>query len=233
VGARRAVGEVPPAPRGVAFAEAVRSRFFVAATVGFVLAFGAQVGGIQQLVKLVEDRTDAATAQFAITAVAATSVVARLIGGRVVQLVPMMGLAVVLVATQAAALVVIGVAESTLVLFLAIIVFGATVGNVLMLQPLLIAERFGVRDYPRIFSRTQLYAVIGTAGGPLLLGALYDLSDGYQVPYTVAGACSLLGAGALALGGPATVDAASPPDEPAPGSPTASATDAQASTRMS
>ena len=88
----------------------------------------------------------------------------------------------------------IGAAESTWLLFLAIFVFGATVGNVLMLQPLLIAERFGVRDYPRIFSRTQLYAVIGTAGGPWLLGVLYDVSDSYQLPYAVAGACSLLGA---------------------------------------
>ncbi len=203
-GARRAVGEMPPAPGGVGFAEAVRTRFFVAATTGFVLAFGAQVGGIQQLVKLVEDRTDPATAQFAITAVAATSIVARLIGGRVVQLVPMAGLTVVLVAVQAAALLVIGMAESTWLLFLAIVLFGATVGNVLMLQPLLIAERFGVRDYPRIFSRTQLYAVIGTAGGPVLLGALYDVSDAYRLPYAVAGACSLLGAVALALAGPAT-----------------------------
>jgi MFS family permease len=232
-GARRAVGEVPPAPGGTPFAEAVRSRFFVAVTIGFVLAFGAQVGGIQQLVKLVEDRTDAGTAQFAITAVAATSIVARLIGGRVVQFVPMMRLAVVLVATQAVALVVIGAAESTWLLFLAIIVFGATVGNVLMLQPLLIAERFGVRDYPRIFSRTQLYAVIGTAGGPLLLGALYDLSDGYRLPYAIAGTCSLIGAAALAFGGPATVEAAPPPAGPAPDSATASATDGQASTRMS
>jgi MFS family permease len=206
-GARRRVGEVPAAPTGVAFAAAVRTRFFVAATVGFVLAFGAQVGGIQQLVKLVEDRTDPATAQFAITAVAATSIVARLIGGRVVQRVPMTGLTVTLVAVQATALVVIGIAESTWLLFVAIMLFGATIGNVLMLQPLLIAERFGVRDYPRIFSRTQLYAVIGTAGGPLLLGALYDVSESYRLPYAVAGACSMIGAIALALAGPATVEA--------------------------
>lgn len=207
-GVRRAVGEVPPPPGGTPFADAIRTRFFVCVTVGFVLALGAQVGGIQQLVKLVEERTDPGTAQFAITAVAATSIIARLIGGRVVQLLPMMRVAVVLVAVQAAALVVIGVATSTWMLFAAIFVFGATVGNVLMLQPLLIAERFGVLDYPRIFSRTQLYAVVGTAGGPLLLGALYDVAGSYRWPYAIAAACSLVGAVALALGGPATVPAA-------------------------
>ncbi len=205
-GARRAVGEVAPAPTGTPFDEAVRTRFFLFATIGFVLAFGAQVGGIQQLVKLVEDRTDPQTAQFAITAIAATSVVARLIGGRVVQYVPMMRLTVGLAAAQGLALAVLGVAESTWLIFAAIVLFGATIGNILMLQPLLIAERFGVRDYPRIFSRTQLYAVVGTAGGPLLLGALYDVAGSYRIPYGIAAACSWAGAFALSLGGPATVD---------------------------
>jgi MFS family permease len=204
-GARRAVGEVPLPPGGTPFEEAVQTRFFLFATIGFVLAFGAQVGGIQQLVKLVEDRTDPETAQFAITAIAATSVVARLIGGRVVQSVPMMRFTVGLAAMQAVALALLAVAASTWLIFLAIVMFGATIGNILMLQPLLIAERFGVRDYPRIFSRSQLYAVVGTAGGPLLLGAVYDVSGSYRIPYLLAAACSLAGAVALSLGGSATV----------------------------
>lgn len=204
-GARRAVGEVPPPPGGTSFDDAVRTRFFLFVTIGFVLAFGAQVGGIQQLVKLVEDRTDPQTAQFAITAIAATSVVARLIGGRVVQFLPMMRFTVVLAAVQALALILLAVAESTWLIFVAIVLFGATIGNILMLQPLLIAERFGVRDYPRIFSRTQLYAVVGTAGGPLLLGAVYDVAGSYRIPYTLAALGSLAGAVALSLGGSATV----------------------------
>jgi MFS family permease len=204
-GIRREVGEIAAPPGGTPFTEAIRTRFFVAVTIGFLLALGSQVGGIQQLVKLVEDRTDERTAQFALTAIAGTSVVARLIGGRVVQRVPMMRLTVALVAAQATALVVIGYSTSTWLLFAAIILFGATIGNILMLQPLLIAERFGVRDYPRLFSRTQLVAVVGTAGGPLLLGALYDAFGSYRVPYAVAAMCSLLGALVLSIGGPATV----------------------------
>ena len=172
--------------------------------VGFLLAFAAQVGGIQQLVKLVEDRTDERTAQYALTVIAATSVVARLVGGRVVLRVPMMRLTVGLVAAQAVALAVIGIADTTWLLFAAIVLFGATIGNVLMLQPLVIAERFGVRDYPRIFSRAQLVSVVGTAGGPLLLGSLYDVFGSYEVPYAAAAACSLTGAIVLSLGGPAT-----------------------------
>jgi len=204
-GQRRLVGEVAPAPTGMRFDEAVRTRFFRAVTFGYILALGSQVGGIQQLVKLVEDRTDPATAQFAITAVAATSVASRLLGGRVVQLVPMMRFTVFLALLQGAALFTLGLAQSTWLIFASIFVFGLTIGNILMLQPLLIAERFGVRDYPRLFSRSQFVAVVGTAGGPLLIGWLYDVGDSYRMPYAVAACCSWLGALVLSIGGPATV----------------------------
>src|SRR5690606_3732055 len=91
----------------------------------------------------------------------------------------------------------LALASTTLGIFGSIVLFGATIGNILMLQPLLIAERFGIRDYPQIYSRAQLFALVGTAGGPLLLGWLHDLSDGYRSAYLVAGACSLAGAAAI------------------------------------
>ena len=190
---------------GTPFDEAVRTRFFVATTIAYVLVLGSQVGGIQQLVKLVEDRTDASAAALATILVAGTSVVARLVGGRIVARLPMTGFTVGLAAVQAVALVGLAFAETKLAIFAAIILFGATIGNILMLQPLLIAERFGVLDYPRLFSRAQFITVVGVAGGPLLLGWLYDNAGGYRTSYIVAGCCSLAGAFVLAAGGPATV----------------------------
>jgi MFS family permease len=205
-GERSVVGVAPPAPTGVPFAEAVRSRFYVGVTIGYVLALGSQVGGIQQLVRLAEERTDQGTAALATLVLAATSVVARLVGGRLVASLPMAGFTVVLVALQMASLVAIAFAENVVGLFAAIILFGATVGNILMLQPLLIAQRFGVLDYPRIFSRSQFVTMFGTAGGPLLLGWLHDNAGGYRTSYLVAACCSLVGAGVLWWGGPATVE---------------------------
>ena len=190
------------APTGTPFHEAMRSRFFVAVTAAYVLVLGAQVGGIQQLVKLVEDRTDARTASLATIGLAGTSVVARLVGGRVVSRVPMAGFTVGLAAVQAVALAALAFADTTVGIFAAILLFGATVGNILMLQPLLMAERFGVLDYPRIFSRAQFIAMVGTAGGPLLLGWLYDNAGGYETSYLVAAACSLTGSAGAGVGRP-------------------------------
>ena len=72
-----------------------------------------------------------------------------------------------------------------------------------MLQPLLIAERFGVRDYGRIYGRSQAIAIVGVAGGPLLLGWLFDVAGSYRWPYSVAATLSRVGAAVIALAGPA------------------------------
>jgi MFS family permease len=202
-GERAAPGVAAVAPGGTPYREAILSRFFIGITIGYILALGSQVGGIQQIVKLVEERTTADTAALATLVLAATSVVARLIGGRVVTSVPMVGFTTTLALVQSVALVALAFAQNTPAIFSSIILFGATVGNILMLQPLLIAERFGVLDYPRIYSRAQLFGLVGTAGGPLLLGWLHDASGGYRASYIAAACCSILGAAAFVLSGPA------------------------------
>ncbi len=204
-GARLERGTKPPAATGVAYLDARRHRFYKAVTYGYILALGSQVGGIQQLVKLVEDRTDAGTAQFAITFLAATSVVARLIGGRLVTIMPMTTFTVIVAGLQSVALAGVGLSQSVVPIFASIVLFGMTIGNLLMMQPLLIAERFGVRDYPKIFGRSQAIAIVGVAGGPLLIGWLYDVFDSYEWPYLTAAVVCAVGAGVIALAGPATL----------------------------
>jgi len=209
-GARLDVGAPAPAGTGTSASEAFGSRFYRAVTFGYVLALGSQVGGIQQLVKLVEDRTDARAAQFAITTLAATSVVARLIGGRLVSIIPMTRFTVMIAMLQAVALIGVGLSQATVLIFASIVLFGMTVGNLLMMQPLLIAERFGVRDYSTIYGRSQAVTIVGVAGGPLLIGWLFDVFGSYEVPYAVASALCLAGAVILSQAGPAT-QTASPP----------------------
>jgi MFS family permease len=206
-GERAVAGGAPIRLTGTPYKEAVASRFFIGMTIGYILALGSQVGGIQQLVKLVEERTTADTAALATLVLAGTSVIARLVGGRIVTSVPMTAFTAGLAAFQTIAMVGLALATSTFGIFGSIVLFGATIGNILMLQPLLIAERFGIRDYPQIYSRAQLFALVGTAGGPLLLGWLHDLSDGYRAAYLVAAACSLAGAAAILWSGPTSVPA--------------------------
>lgn len=180
-------------PRGESYEVAVRSPFFVLTTIAFVFAMAAQVGGIAQLAKLGSERVDAATGTLLVSTVAASSVIARLIGGVIASRVRLLPFTGVLAIVQGAALVWMSVGQSRPALVLSTIVFGATIGNLLMLQPLVIADRFGVANYPKIFSVSQLIVTgFGVAGGPYLLGLLRDLSS-YRLSYVVAAVCSVVG----------------------------------------
>ncbi len=207
----QAVGQYPdgdPAPlaggtvSGTDYHVAVRSRYFIAITVAYVMVMAAQVGGISHLVKLASTRIDKPTAALVLSVMAGASVVARLAGGWVVSRVPMTAFTATLAAFQGVALLSIGWLDTRSGLLLLAVAFGITVGNLLMLQPLLLAEAFGVRDYPRIYSRSQFVSTAGIAFGPLLLGVVHDAAGGYQFSYTLAAMMSLTGAAVLLAGGP-------------------------------
>jgi len=202
-GERVAPGE-QPVVAGTPLAEAVRSRFFIAVTAAFIFAFGAQVGGVQQLVKLVEERTDRTTAMLGTVVLSLFSIAARFGGSRIVSRVDMTRFTVGVTAAQGVSLAAIALANNRISLLIAIALFGATVGNMLMMQSLLFAQRFGVLDYPRIVARHGLISFTGTAVGPILLGWLYDNAGGYRASYLAAGACSVMGVLFFSLAGPAS-----------------------------
>lgn len=122
----------------------------------------------------------------------------------------MRGLTITLMVGQAAALAALAVVDGPAALLVTTVAFGLTVGNLLMLHPLLLAERFGVRDYAHIYSRSQLVATVGVAIGPASIGALYDVVGGYGIAFAVAGGASLVAAGALAVSGPTRVPVPAP-----------------------
>jgi len=177
---------------GVGYEEAVRSIFFVLVTVAFVFAMAAQVGGIAQLAKMGTERVDAATGTLLVSVVAGTSVIFRLIGGVVASRVKLITFTGTLAVIQGVALFMMSGGASRTELVIATAVFGATIGNLLMLQPLVLADRFGVTNYPRIYSFCQLIVTgLGVAGGPYLLGVLRDQWS-YEVSYVVAGIGSVI-----------------------------------------
>ena len=204
-GARAAPGEVADIS-GTPLNDAVQTKFFRAVTVGYIFALGAQVGGALQLVKLVEERTNRSTAILATIVLSSMSIISRFIAGRIIPRVDMTRFTVGLAALQGLSMASIAFNESRIGLLLSIAVFGITIGNMVMMQSLLIAERFGVRDYPRIAARSGLISFSGTALGPLLLGWLYDVAGGYRAAYLAAAICSLLGAAMFSFAGPASVD---------------------------
>lgn len=200
-------GGEAPAATGTPLAEAVRSRFFLATSCAYVFALGAQVGAVQQLVKLAEERAGRGTATVATMVLSSMSIVGRFAGGRVIRRTGVLRAATGVAAMQMATLAWLALAATPVVLLLATGAFGLTIGNLLMMQSLLVADRFGVRDFPRISARQGLIAFTGTAGGPFLLGWMHDAAGGYRAAYLAAATCSAI---AVAMFAAASGDARPP-----------------------
>jgi predicted MFS family arabinose efflux permease len=199
-------GDLPRAPDGVpgsgwAFAHAVRSRFFILLTAAFVLCMAAQVGGISHLYNRAEGLVDYVTAAIAVQVLTIMSILCRIIGGFLITRISIRVYGLANLLGQTTGLTLIATAESALDVLLGAAFFGATVGNLLMLQPLWLAEAFGVRAYARIFSLSNAISVAGVATGPVILGLTFDWA-GYRPAYLVAAGLSLAACGLMLAAGP-------------------------------
>src|SRR5207245_1115892 len=203
-GARPLGGAPEPEARATTFAQARRSRFFLGVALSYFFVMGAQVGAIAHLYRLAKTGGNADIAALAVALLAGASVTGRLVGGWVLLRMSARAFTLVMFAVQAMALAVLAVAGGETALLAGVVLFGLAMGNVLMMQPLLLAEAFGTRSFGRVYSVSQFATMPGVAGGPALVGLIFEASSGYAVPYLAAAAASVLGIAILLLAGPPT-----------------------------
>jgi len=194
-------GAAPVAPMpAIAFSDAVRSRYFHGVSIAYLFLLGAQVAAIAHLYRLASTRAGFETAALAVSVLAACSTIGRFAGGWLLLHMRTRPFAIGLMVTQIAALSLLAFALERWSIIACTIVFGITIGNSLMMHPLLLAEHFGTRDYGRIYSVSQMVTVVGVAGCPALVGLLYDSSGGYGVPSLTLSGITFLGLMTLVLG---------------------------------
>ena len=193
--------ELPP--DGIDFDTAVKSRFFTLFTAGYIFVMMAQVGAIAHQFRLVSMRTGSDdAAALAIAVMAGASIFGRLIGGWVLAWISSRLFVLGLICTQAVALSFYAVLHGQTMLVANAALFGLTVGNLLMMAPLLIAEAFGLKAYGRLYSVNQFFMTLGVASGPALIGILEEATGGYGASFLLVAGGSLLAFGLIAAAGP-------------------------------
>jgi MFS family permease len=181
------------------YSEAVRHPFFIGLIAAYILALGSQVGALSHLFRLASLRADNQIAAAAVASLAAASITGRLTGGWLLLKISARGFALTCIALQSAAMAFLAFAQTPTAILAGAVLFGLNVGNVLMMQALLLAETFGTRDYGRIYATGQMATMMGMAGGPFLVGFLYEVAGGYRTAYLAAGLISAVGCAVLAL----------------------------------
>ena len=187
---------------GMNFREALRSRFFWCFSGAYIFLMMAQVGGIAHQYGLARETLSESQTAVAVAILPIGSIVGRLIGGWVVEKFSMRVFALAVMVIQVLALLTLSLGSGMIALCVGLALFGSSVGNILMLQPLLVSEAFGIKDYARIFSVSNLLASWGTAAGPWVLGLVYTLRNNhYSSAYLVAAMAGLLGILLFCCGG--------------------------------
>jgi len=190
------------AENGLTFKQACRKRFFWGTSLAYVFTMLAQVGGIAHQYGLAREQLDDAQTALVVAILPVASIVGRLIGGWVVERGSIKVFTGCMMLLQAGSLSMLAGGFSIVTLCLGLFLFGTSVGNLLMLQPLILAEAFGAREYARIFSVSNLLSSMGTAIGPALLGFVYVASDNrYMTSYVVASAAGFAGLMLFVSGG--------------------------------
>lgn len=194
---------VVPKLDGVPLNLVLRSRFFIFSTASYVCAMMAQVGAISHQFNLASSRTgDDELAAVTIAILGGASIAGRLSGGVLLAYVDSKKFILFLFLLQGLSLFLYSEVESIWGLYLTAGIFGITVGNILMMQPLIIAEAFGLVAYGRIYARSQLATTMGVASGPFSVGLAYELAGGYQPAFIILACASMLAFCLMVAAGP-------------------------------
>jgi MFS family permease len=174
----------------------VRPGVFVALSAACMLIFLVQVGSITHLITLADER-GISSATAVIPVMAGLAVVVRLGCVPLVTRVSVVPFTVGVAVFQVASAAVFSVADSSAELFLGAALLSVSLGNVVVIIPLLILEVFGRHGHTRVFAWVSLVGQVGLAGGPLLIALLHDASGGYAVPFAALAGLSVLAAALL------------------------------------
>jgi|TARA_B110000971_G_scaffold219768_1_gene261678 MFS family permease len=176
------------------FSQAVNSRFFILLAGAYILIMAAQVGGIAHLYSRVESLAGFTYAAYAVQALSICSISGRFLGGWLVSRIPIRWFALGNLTLQALGLTFIALAPTGTWAVVAAGFFGLSVGNLLMTQPLWLAEVYATSIYAKVFARANALSVLGLAVGPYFIGWAFDnfgAGQSYFWPYMAAVACSI------------------------------------------
>ncbi|MDA0352641.1 MAG: MFS transporter [Chloroflexi bacterium] len=167
--------------------EAMRTVSFWAVLVAFTLVLVSQTGFVIHQIAFLEDRLGSrSAAAFALSTTAFGSIVARLVVGIFADAIDKRWLTVVLFVVQASAVLLVLRTDNVALTYALTLTFGFTIGNIYMMQSLLVSEIFGMVSFGAVFGIIALAGQAGSGLGPFVVGFLEDRSGGYDLPFTVA-----------------------------------------------
>jgi len=177
--------------------DALRAPAFWGLMLAFGLGFFAQVGFLAHQLAWLRERIGPTEAALAVSATALGSVVGRFLVGPIADRVEKQRIGVVLFLVQAVATLAFAHAPGFATASAASFAFGMTMGNIFMMQPLLVGEFFGIAAFGSVFGTLALGTQLASGVGPWAVGVAYDRLGGY--PHAFEGLAAIAVCAALVI----------------------------------
>jgi MFS family permease len=190
----RAASGVPSVEPEFRTRDALATRAFWGLALAFGLGLFAQVGFLAHQLAGLRERVAPADAAFVVSATAFGSVVGRFAIGPLGDRLEKRRIAIALFLVQACATLSFARASSGTALGIASFVFGLTMGNIFMLQPLLVSEFFGISSFASVLGSLQVATSLSSGLGPVAVGLAFERAGGYRGPLELLACVSVAGA---------------------------------------
>jgi predicted MFS family arabinose efflux permease len=180
-------------------AEALKSWRFWSVGAPFALALMAQAGFLVHEIAILEPSLGRAQAGAAVALTTAMAIVGRLTLGMVIDRFDHRTVTAASLASQVLALGVMIATREALPLFVAVALFGFSVGNLITFPALIVQREFDAASFGMLTALVSSVWQIGASSGPLLLGAIHDLAGSYTAPIVVCAALDLSAAAVILM----------------------------------
>lgn len=188
-------------------ASAAQTLPFWSILVSFFLVLAAQTGFLLHQLSFLEDRFGSRqVASLTLTVTAFGSIVARLVVGQFADRISKRTLSFVLFVVQAASVLGVVFIDNTVITWIFVLIIGFTIGNVYMMQSLLVSEIFGLTSFATVMGLISVATQTGSGLGPFGVGWLEQRTGNYNTPFIITATVTLVAAALLLL--------ARPPAEP-------------------
>ena len=183
---------------GLTLSQAFRTRSFYMITIGLTAASFTYQGILTQIVPHLENEGfSPAVAAAALTMVAAMGIGSKLGFGRLSETITARRAAIICVAFQTAGVGLMIAPGGAPILWAGVFVFGLGFGGLGAMIVLTVSEAFGLYAFGAIMGMVNLAMILSMVGGPLLTGALFDITDSYDAPFAIIIGIFVLGIVAL------------------------------------
>ena len=164
--------------------QAMRTKVFWCMVVAFFLVLGSQASFMIHMVSFLNPFLGPAPAAGAVSLMTGVSFCGRLLVGSFIDRINKRIVTIACFLLQGGALFTVAQSSDVVVLYICVCAFGLTIGNIIMMQSLIIGECFGMVSFGKISGLAMLFTSCGSAFGPAIAGILFDMTQSYRTGFT-------------------------------------------------